>query len=63
MGGPRRAARRIPNNCKGLRCNDRVLVAGFEWGIGFYINPVSPEQAAQFLRDTEIDLSAGRKKG
>jgi UDPglucose--hexose-1-phosphate uridylyltransferase len=40
-----------------------VLVAGFEWGTGFYINPVSPEQAAQFLRDTEIDLSAGRKKG
>lgn len=26
-------------------------VAGFEWGTGFYINPVSPESAAQFLRD------------
>jgi UDPglucose--hexose-1-phosphate uridylyltransferase len=24
--------------------------AGFEWGTGFYINPVSPEQAAMFLR-------------
>jgi UDPglucose--hexose-1-phosphate uridylyltransferase len=24
--------------------------AGFEWGTGFYINPVSPEQARMFLR-------------
>lgn len=24
--------------------------AGFEWGTGFYINPVSPERAAMFLR-------------
>lgn len=24
--------------------------AGFEWGTGYYINPVSPEQAAQALR-------------
>ncbi|GIX03753.1 MAG: galactose-1-phosphate uridylyltransferase [Planctomycetaceae bacterium] len=30
-------------------------VAGFEWGSGFYINPVSPEQAAQFLRKTDIE--------
>ncbi|HEX8551668.1 MAG TPA: galactose-1-phosphate uridylyltransferase [Abditibacteriaceae bacterium] len=29
-------------------------VAGFEWGTGFYINPVSPEQATQFLRDTPV---------
>jgi UDPglucose--hexose-1-phosphate uridylyltransferase len=36
-------------------------VAGFEWGTGFYINPVSPEDAAQYLRDTEVDLTAGRK--
>ena len=28
-------------------------VAGFEWGTGFYINPVSPEAATQFLRDAE----------
>lgn len=28
-------------------------VAGFEWGSGFYINPVSPEQAAGFLRGDE----------
>jgi len=26
-------------------------VAGFEWGTGFYINPVAPESAAKFLRD------------
>jgi UDPglucose--hexose-1-phosphate uridylyltransferase len=26
-------------------------VAGFEWGTGFYINPVPPEQAAAFLRE------------
>lgn len=29
-------------------------VAGFEWGTGFYINPISPEQAAQFLRDAPV---------
>ena len=32
-------------------------VAGFEWGAGFYINPVPPEQAANYLRDTEVDLT------
>ena len=29
-------------------------VAGFEWGTGFYINPVLPEEAAAFLRDAEL---------
>jgi len=29
-------------------------VAGFEWGTGFYINPVPPEDAAAFLRDVTI---------
>jgi UDPglucose--hexose-1-phosphate uridylyltransferase len=29
-------------------------VAGFEWGTGFYINPTSPEDAAQFLREAEM---------
>lgn len=29
-------------------------VAGFEWGTGFYINPVSPEESATFLRNAEI---------
>ena len=31
-------------------------VAGFEWGSGFYINPVLPEQAATFLREVDVDL-------
>jgi UDPglucose--hexose-1-phosphate uridylyltransferase len=30
--------------------------AGFEWGTGFYINPVPPEEAAAFLREVEIEL-------
>jgi UDPglucose--hexose-1-phosphate uridylyltransferase len=29
-------------------------VAGFEWGTGFYINPVSPEESAECLRKAEI---------
>ena len=29
-------------------------VAGFEWGTGFYINPTAPEEAAKYLRDTEL---------
>jgi len=29
-------------------------VAGFEWGTGFYINPVPPEDAASFLREITI---------
>jgi len=29
-------------------------VAGFEWGTGFYINPVPPERAAEFLRQTQV---------
>ncbi len=33
-------------------------VAGFEWGTGFYINPVPPEQAALYLRETAVDLNA-----
>jgi len=31
-----------------------TLVAGFEWGTGFYINPMPPEKAAEYLRDVEI---------
>jgi UDPglucose--hexose-1-phosphate uridylyltransferase len=27
--------------------------AGFEWGTGFYINPVPPEEAATFMRGLE----------
>ena len=29
-------------------------VAGFEWGTGFYINPVSPEESATVLRNATI---------
>src|SRR5262245_3994785 len=36
-------------------------VAGFEWGTGFYINPVPPEQAAAYLREVEVDVTSGRK--
>ncbi len=36
-------------------------VAGFEWGTGFYINPVPPEQAAEALREVKVDPSGGRK--
>jgi UDPglucose--hexose-1-phosphate uridylyltransferase len=32
-------------------------VAGFEWGTGFYINPVPPEEAAAFLRDAVISAT------
>jgi UDPglucose--hexose-1-phosphate uridylyltransferase len=28
--------------------------AGFEWGTGFYINPTSPEDAAEYLRQIKI---------
>jgi UDPglucose--hexose-1-phosphate uridylyltransferase len=29
-------------------------VAGFEWGTGFYINPTSPEEAAEVLRAVRL---------
>jgi UDPglucose--hexose-1-phosphate uridylyltransferase len=28
--------------------------AGFEWGTGFHINPIPPEEAAQYLRDLTL---------
>ena len=34
-------------------------VAGFEWGSGFYINPVPPEEAAAFLRDVDVPENYG----
>lgn len=34
-------------------------IAGFEWGSGFYINPVPPEEAAEFLRDARDDSPGG----
>lgn len=30
-------------------------VAGFEWGTGFYINPVAPETAADYMRNVVLD--------
>jgi UDPglucose--hexose-1-phosphate uridylyltransferase len=30
-----------------------TTVAGFEWGSGFFINPVPPENAAKYLREVE----------
>jgi len=32
-----------------------VRIAGFEWGSGFYINPSTPEMAAQYLRETKME--------
>ena len=29
-------------------------IAGFEWGTGFYINPVRPEDSAKFLREASL---------
>ena len=31
-------------------------IAGFEWGSGFFINPLPPEEAAAFLRAIDPDL-------
>jgi len=36
-------------------------IAGFEWGTGFYINSVPPEEAAQYLRNVEVDVTGGRR--
>jgi UDPglucose--hexose-1-phosphate uridylyltransferase len=33
-------------------------VAGFEWGSGFYINTVPPEDAARYLRETAVAVPA-----
>jgi UDPglucose--hexose-1-phosphate uridylyltransferase len=29
-------------------------VAGFEWGTGFYVNPISPEEACRRLKEGEL---------
>ncbi|MEA3238866.1 MAG: galactose-1-phosphate uridylyltransferase [Candidatus Bipolaricaulota bacterium] len=31
-----------------------TTIAGFEWGTGFYINPVPPEDAAHYLKEVEV---------
>lgn len=43
-------------------------MAGFEWGTGFYINPVSPEDAARYLRgetaaQTDTDGGSAQEGG
>ena len=30
-----------------------TIVAGFEWGTGYFINPTAPESAAQYLQDNQ----------
>jgi UDPglucose--hexose-1-phosphate uridylyltransferase len=35
--------------------------AGFEWGTGFYINPVPPEEAATFMRDLELPAQTAQE--
>jgi len=37
-------------------------VAGFEWGSGFYINPVSPENAAVHLREITLEAFAEHRE-
>ena len=36
--------------------------AGFEWGTGYSINPVSPEQAAEILRQAAIEMKSPIEK-
>jgi len=33
-------------------------VAGFEWGTGFYINPMPTEHAAKYLREVDVPQRA-----
>jgi UDPglucose--hexose-1-phosphate uridylyltransferase len=35
--------------------------AGFEWGTGFYINPVPPEEAATFMRSLDTTSQAAQE--
>jgi len=35
-------------------------VAGFEWGSGFYINTVPPEDAARYLREVVFPAPQGQ---
>jgi UDPglucose--hexose-1-phosphate uridylyltransferase len=36
-------------------------IAGFEWGTDFYINPVAPEAATQYLREIMADEAQARQ--
>ena len=37
-------------------------VAGFEWGSGFYINPTTPEEAAEYLKNIDLTQINNYKK-
>jgi UDPglucose--hexose-1-phosphate uridylyltransferase len=36
----------------------KTVIAGFEWGSGFFINPVSPEDAAICLKEATCVLES-----
>ena len=36
-------------------------IAGFEWGSGFYINPIPPEEAAKHLREVQFNTTVGEQ--
>lgn len=49
----------LPNNLRDYHWHIEIIprithVAGFEWGTGFYINSVIPEEAARDLREIEV---------
>lgn len=47
----------LPHYCWHLEIYPRITgIAGFEWGSGFYINSVAPEEAARILRETSVDI-------
>ncbi len=47
----------VPHYCWHIEIFPRLTgVAGFEWGSGFYINPVTPESAAAVLRETQVGV-------
>lgn len=39
-----------------------TTMAGFEWGTGFYINPLPPEDAAEYLKNPQNALKDGKFK-
>lgn len=47
----------MPHYCWHMEIFPRLTrVAGFEWGSGFYINPVPPEEAARVLREAFVSM-------
>ena len=37
-------------------------IAGFEWGSGFYINPLPPELSCTFLKEVKLDEAKAADK-